>query len=104
MFELKTEVRLEADAKQYPILLSNGNKIEEGPLVEAPEGAPQGAPEGAPQGGPQGAPSMHYAVFEDPFQREFGVAAGVQRRWGYSPIGVCDGGIKKKHEMGRKRI
>ena len=53
------QVRLEADAKQYPTLLSNGNKIEEGPI--------------------EGAPDLHYAVFEDPFLKPcylFALVAG----------------------------
>ncbi|KAL8437405.1 hypothetical protein ACSSS7_001000 [Eimeria intestinalis] len=53
------EVRLEADAERYPVLLSNGNKVDEGPVY--------------------GNPSRHYAVFEDPYPKPsylFAVVAG----------------------------
>lgn len=57
--EFYVQVRLEADAKEYPVLLSNGNKIEEGFI--------------------DGAPDRHFAVFEDPFPKPsylFAVVAG----------------------------
>ncbi|KAL8435146.1 hypothetical protein Efla_006367 [Eimeria flavescens] len=52
-------VRLEADKEKYPVLLSNGNKLAQGPLPEDP--------------------SRHFAVFEDPFAKPsylFAVVAG----------------------------
>ncbi|KAL8272188.1 hypothetical protein Esti_003853 [Eimeria stiedai] len=52
-------VRLEADAKQYPTLLSNGNRVKAGPV--------------------EGAPGRHYAVFEDPHKKPcylFALVAG----------------------------
>ncbi|XP_026194087.1 uncharacterized protein LOC113147512, partial [Cyclospora cayetanensis] len=58
-FEVKSEVRLEADKTRFPTLLSNGNKIEES-VVE-------------------GAPDRHYAVFEDPHNKPcylFALVAG----------------------------
>ncbi|KAL8446564.1 hypothetical protein Emed_005018 [Eimeria media] len=52
-------VRLEADKQKFPVLLSNGNKLAEGPLEEDP--------------------SRHFAVFEDPFLKPsylFAIVAG----------------------------
>ncbi|KAL8441869.1 hypothetical protein Emed_007463 [Eimeria media] len=52
-------VRLEADEKQYPTLLSNGNRVKGGPV--------------------EGSPGRHYAVFEDPHKKPcylFALVAG----------------------------
>ncbi|KAL8426752.1 hypothetical protein Efla_006738 [Eimeria flavescens] len=52
-------VRLEADAKQYPTLLSNGNRVEGGPV--------------------EGHPERHFAVFKDPHKKPcylFALVAG----------------------------
>ncbi|KAL8437621.1 hypothetical protein ACSSS7_000827 [Eimeria intestinalis] len=43
----KFTVRLEADQEKYPVLLSNGNKIEEGPIPDST--------------------GRHFAVYQDPF-------------------------------------
>ena len=54
----KFKVKLIADENQYPILLSNGNKIEEGKLEDG----------------------KHYALFEDPFKKPsylFAIIAGT---------------------------
>ncbi|KAL8446563.1 hypothetical protein Emed_005017 [Eimeria media] len=53
------QVRLEADAEKYPVLLSNGNKVDEGSVY--------------------GSPGRHFAIFEDPFPKPsylFAVVAG----------------------------
>ncbi|KAL8454321.1 hypothetical protein Emag_001480 [Eimeria magna] len=53
------QVRLEANAEKYPVLLSNGNKVDEGTVY--------------------GNPSRHFAVFEDPHPKPsylFAVVAG----------------------------
>ncbi|CDJ31687.1 aminopeptidase N, putative [Eimeria mitis] len=52
-------VRLEADQKKYPVLLSNGNKLAEGPVRDNPD--------------------RHFAIFEDPFPKPtylFAIVAG----------------------------
>ncbi|KAL8450836.1 hypothetical protein Emed_002293 [Eimeria media] len=52
-------VRLEADQEKYPVLLSNGNKIEEGPIPDST--------------------GRHFAVYEDPFLKPsylFAILAG----------------------------
>ncbi|CDI73815.1 hypothetical protein EPH_0028840 [Eimeria praecox] len=52
-------VRLEADKKKYPVLLSNGNKVAEGPIT--------------------GHPERHFALYEDPFPKStylFAIVAG----------------------------
>jgi len=57
----KYKVRLEADKAAFPLLLSNGNMIESGPVVD-----------GAKQG-------RHYAIWEDPFPKPsylFALVAG----------------------------
>lgn len=56
---LDSQVRLEADREKYPVLLSNGNKVEEGLLDDFP--------------------GWHYAVFVDPFPKPaylFALVAG----------------------------
>lgn len=57
--EVRIQVRQEADAKRFPVLLSNGNKVAGGPLDWSPE--------------------KHYAIFDDPHPKPthyFGVVAG----------------------------
>ena len=56
------QVRIEADQQTCPVLLSNGNCLEQGPLPTAP-----------------GAPLRHYALWEDPFPKPsylFALVAG----------------------------
>ncbi|CDJ28008.1 uncharacterized protein EMH_0036870 [Eimeria mitis] len=58
-FMLDSQVRLEADKVKYPVLLSNGDKTEEGPV--------------------QDSPSRHFAVFTDPHPKPsylFAILAG----------------------------
>lgn len=53
------QVRLEANKAKYPILLSNGNKADEGPVEDAPH--------------------RHFAVFDDPHPKPsylFAILAG----------------------------
>lgn len=50
---------MEADVSKYPVLLSNGNKVDEGPV--------------------EGKPGRHFAVWEDPFKKPsylFALVAG----------------------------
>ena len=53
------QVHLEANKEQFPVLLSNGNKLAEGPVKDQPD--------------------RHFALYEDPFPKPtylFAIVAG----------------------------
>ncbi len=77
--------RIEADKALFPVLLSNGNLVEEGDLFPHPNPLPEGNPspfrerEGPAQREGEGNAARHYAVWHDPFPKPcylFALVAG----------------------------